>query len=275
MRGPHKFVLLGLTCLIVGGGSVLLPADPSPTVTFLSVGQGDCIVLKRPGLTAMIDTGPSDAVANRAILPKLRKMGIDSIDLLVITHPDLDHVGGYAVLARKIPIGRVVISREFQAHPELLTILRSAPAKPIEWLSQPTGISCGNTLLRITPPRLDPGEDDNQGSLIVRIDHQASSVLLCGDIGANTEAEVSTSARWDCDILQAGHHGSKTSTSSLWLSLTRPRYVVMSCGRNNSYGHPSPETLRRVEHFGAKAITTAHSGDISFRLEADKPELAR
>ncbi len=240
-----------------------------PTLTVLSVGQGDCAVFQSSGFTMLVDVGPSSEYVDageRIVAPKLRSRGIRSLDLVVLTHPDADHIGGLPALSRRFRIGRVVASSVFQFHPDLVATLREAKLEDqVVWMQRDALLTAGEVKVRLWAPRLDIGEGDNEGSLLTRIEVGEAVALLCGDAGAETEHEaIGTGYDWDVDVLTAGHHGSRGSTSIAWLAATSPRWVTVSCGRGNPYGHPAPEVLTRAETRGAKVFRTDRDGDLVF-----------
>lgn len=272
MLGRRNASVMLLCAGLAGVACGFFSRGDEPTLMFLSVGQGDCVVLRSEGRTMVIDSGPNETVAERAILPKLRQMGVDRIDLLLVSHPDTDHTGGLRVLQPRAD--RVLMSSAFRDHPQIMENM--GELGKVTWLQRETHVRVGDCRVLIKPPQLELGEGDNEGSPLVRVEHGASSALLFGDAGLDTENEMlNLGRRWQSDILQAGHHGSAGSTGTPWLAAVQPRYVVISCGRKNLYGHPSPRALERIQQSGAQTLLTAEDGDVTFRLQASGPELQR
>lgn len=279
MSALPKIAGLGLS-LAAGVLFASLRSAP-PSIVFLAVGQGDCAVFQDSGTTIMIDAGPKteylDAGA-RIIAPKLRKMGVGVIDLLVITHPDVDHIGGLESISKAVRIGAVAISSEFRNHEELAAALRAARIKSdkIIWVEGGVGLSFGSTHGTLFAPQLDAGESDNEGSLFLVLRVEQSGVLLTGDADEATEVEALESKRsWRADILKAGHHGSAGSTSPSLLQAVSPSHIVVSCGRDNPYNHPSSELLSRLDLKRYALHRTDRDGDVRFEFRDGRARRVR
>lgn len=274
-RDRPVFQQWALGALLVGGtvlGGGLLSAalaDPPPTVTFLSVGQGDCAVIQIGGQTILIDAGPAtesfDSGA-RLIAPKLREMGVSRIDLVLISHPDADHIGGLPGIAQFFPIDKVAAMDYFRTCPDLIPTLQRVQlrADSILWLQSGHKLSIGEATMRIEGLEVTPGSSDNTGSMIVHLHVGKSSAVFTGDAPDSVERWLAKNGDYAAQVMKAGHHGSRSSTSSDWLAEVRPKWVIFSAGRNNPFGHPSPEALDRVEAFGAGILRTDQDGDIRF-----------
>lgn len=270
-------VLPSIACLGAIGFVAWLFASPGgaePTrLTFLAVGQGDCAVFQHAGNTILIDAGPNtnefDA-GEKIVAPKLRQMGIDKIDLILLSHPDSDHTGGLGALLRKFPVGKIGISAGFARHEGMLAQLRAYNAmERVLWLTPSQSATLGEFRVEIACPPVRSGDKDNDGSEFVRISGAGLSAVFTGDAGVETETFMAARGDWSSQILKLGHHGSRTSTSDLWLDEVKPRWAIVSCGRNNSYGHPNGDVLARVQAHGARIARTDQEGDITFTLGPD------
>lgn len=270
MPGLPKTAWLALAALGCGVAFGLLGRGDEPSdIVFLSVGQGDCTAIRHAGATILVDVGPStdgfDA-GSRIVAPKLRNLGVSRVDLVLLTHPDRDHIGGLAGLARRISIGRVGVSSEFRKHPDLLAALDAARIDPdlVWWIDGDRRVSYGGMSLFIRAPKRIEGESDNEGSLFLVARLPGLTAVLSGDAGKETEIEQAGRGDWRADVLKAGHHGSGGSTSEAWLKEVRPRWVVVSCGLANRFGHPAAAALSRIEAAGARVLRTDLDGDIRF-----------
>jgi beta-lactamase superfamily II metal-dependent hydrolase len=275
MSDAPKAALFGLAA--IGIGWWLGGAKAGETrLTFLAVGQGDCAVIQSEGGTILVDAGPAEAVANRSILPKLRRLGVTGIDLVILTHPDTDHVAGVPVLAKSFPRARFAISAEFKESEEWkgLVSMWGLPASRIQYLPRRMNGSLGDLRIDLFCPDIWSPEQDNDGSAFVKIQIQNASAVLSGDATADSEAEAASEGDWSAQVMKAGHHGSRTSTSFAWLKEVKPEHVVISCGLENRYGHPHQETLDRVQESGA-ALERTDRGDVSFVLSNGKFVLER
>ena len=249
-------------------------------LSFVAIGQGDCVVFQHEGYVVMVDAGgklPDFDAAQRLGLPELRKLGVEKIDLLILTHPDADHVGGLYAFSRRFKIGRVAASADFRRHEEMLAWLKRGKISPndVAWIDAAAAIRLGSARIDILNPGWNRAESANEGSLIVRLAIGRGSALLTGDAGQPVEARLARTGDWRPQILKAGHHGSQTSTSSLWLREVQAEWVVISCGRGNQYGHPNDGVMDRIATSGARIARTDRDGTIRFRVGPSGFELER
>jgi competence protein ComEC len=237
---------------------------------FLAVGQGDAILYRGDGVCFLVDAGPRNGNFDSGagiVVPRLRKLGCHRLDMVFLTHPDGDHIGGFPAVMRAHPEAMVVVSDQFRGHRGLGLTLEGAGLSEdsVRWISGRTNFQFGRTTLRVDAPRKLPGEIDNEGSLLMRIERGPASAVLTGDASSIVESRV-LGEDWQCQVLKAGHHGSLSSTSVSWLNAVMPRDVVFSCGRDNSYGHPAAAVIQRVEAIGARMWRTDRQGDIAFKV---------
>ncbi|HZH98812.1 MAG TPA: MBL fold metallo-hydrolase [Fimbriimonadaceae bacterium] len=276
-----------LKAIFIGGGLAAAAAALSPllnheqaNLTFLAVGQGDCTVFRTGGLTVLIDAGPAGEgfdAGKSIIAPELRRMGVQVIDLILISHPDSDHIGGLPQIAKRFRVGKVVAPAAFKGHQALLESYRSAglSTTQIGWLSDRSSANLNGFELTLDTPRLDAGERDNEGSMFVKVGQGESAVVFTGDANEETELSMLGRGSWRGQILKAGHHGSRFSTSLPWLRAVRPQHVILSCGRRNIYGHPAKDTLQRIGHARASAHRTDWDGHIRFSFRSGEWHLVR
>ena len=269
-----KWILLGLGC--AGSGLGVGLAWPETTeLDFLSVGQGDCAVFRHEGTTILVDCGPKNPkvdAGSKYILPKLRAMGANGVDLILLSHPDMDHIGGTGSLIKAFPEATVAMSSSFRSNKQLLQLLTDWGKSPnqIRWLGAELEGRVGDFNIHIDCPQTDPDEETNDGSMLVRISSGAASVVFTGDAPSKIESAFSHVSNWTANVLKAGHHGSRTSTSEGWIEAVHPQYVVLSCGLHNEYHHPHKEVLERLEDHHISICRTDLEGDIRFRIENGK-----
>lgn len=268
--------MLKFAALLVGaaliGAVAAWPNWNQPTrLTFLSVGQGDCAVFQTGGHTILIDVGPNlrgNDAGKRIIMPDLRRMGIDSIDLILLSHPDVDHIGGLASVLRGEPVGKVCLSDAFSHYEPLLRHLNEDRCTNVMWLGPGQKARVGDFTLEVDCPEWHEGQSDNDGSEFVKLTGDGSSAVFTGDAGASAEARMMRDHDWSAQVLKLGHHGSKTASSEAFLEAVHPQWAVVSCGHDNPYGHPHREVLDRVQKLGIKLARTDTDGDVTFELGA-------
>ncbi len=265
------------------------------SVAFLDVGQGDCILVRTAtGQNCLLDCGSSSrsGVGKYVLLPYLKYHGIQSLDIVFLSHPDQDHVNGVVELlgAKEdsgIEVGQLLLpaieesAREAQLG-ALLEAARTAQGSPVPvgYLSRGDRWDCGSAVFTCLHPREGfGGEEANAYSECVLVEFRqereansapgecAWSLLLTGDVeGKGEEAllgELLSQKREGVTVLKAAHHGSRSSTSREILDLLQPEVTVISCGRDNRYGHPHRELLERLEASGTFILQTAESGTVT------------
>ena len=267
--------LLALPLVAWGAWIALRATFPAPPeLRFLSVGQGDCALYRDSGVSVLVDAGPRSSsydAGQRLVLPRLRQLGVQSLDLIVITHPDVDHVGGLPSLWRRFPEARVAANIAFREDPAMLGFLREAGRQPddVVWIRRHSQLAWGATRMDIWAPEPIPGGSDNEGSLFVRIKTGASKAVLSGDAPMPVEEQMLPEDDFSSQVCNAGHHGSAGSLSPAWMAELRPKYVVASCGRQNLFGHPSVEAQERATSRGATFLRTDRDGEIRFGATPD------
>lgn len=219
--------------------------------TALDVGQGQCLMVQLGDFTAVIDCGGSDPVqAGEDLARTLHSAGMTKVDALIITHYDDDHFGGVEQLLSRVRVDQIYLPPG-----------EHGLSGNVYEVETKTVLSCQGGKLTIYPPV--SGENDNNSSLCVLATAAEYDMLITGDL--DQYAEMRLMSRWDLpevELLVAGHHGSKNSTSQVLLEKLQPETVVISVGKDNSYGHPSPETLARIETIGAQVLRTDELGTI-------------
>ena len=273
---------------IFRGGDMLWPKGASVLrLTFLDVGQGDAIVIKFPnGLVRTLDAGGlvgfqadneralgfdvGEAVVSRYLWHEW----INTLDSTAISHTDSDHAGGVPALLKNFRIKRFDYS-PVGVEPETLEKLRGlARSRKIPEKTITAGMkeNIGAVVIHaIHPPAVAELASANESSIVLRLTYKRFSALLTGDLEKSGEAAVAKlTDDIETQLLKVGHHGSRMATSDLFLERTRPRWAVISAGRNNTYGHPSPDVLKRLEKRGALTFVTMDHGAVIYETDGER-----
>lgn len=277
---PRRFGMGLVAVGLVGAvGQSVLPAAGS-RVSFVMVGQGDCTVIQEGRFVAVVDTGgkvEGRDVGGRLALPYLRRAGVQKIDLLVLTHPDMDHVGGLGAFLRRYRVGRVAMPGRFASDLVMRSQLRAAgvPPQNVVWLGREASMQVGTLILKLLPPPFGQDYPENDGSMIVTATWPSASFVLTGDAGSAPEQWLVDEGQGRASVLKAGHHGSRSSSSEPFLSAVAPDWSVVSCGRTNRYGHPHPEVLDQLVKYSGNVARTDRDGDVVFEVLPSGFEVSR
>lgn len=248
-----------LVLAAVAAAVILLPKDKKPEryVSFIDVGQGDCILLSDGEKNVMVDCGTLDSGVK--LSEYLDFKGIDSLDCLVLTHPHSDHCGGLGKVTAGVEVGLVLTNGEKSENNGYNSVLESLERTGVPVKSPACGEKYlfGDIELLFLGPAGDHKEE-NERSLVVMATLDGVKYLLMGDCSG--EAETELVRKWEdglrCDVLKVGHHGSSDATGEELLGAARPAFAVVSCGKNNDYGHPHTKTLERISAFDVRLFRT-------------------
>ncbi len=297
------FLALILYAFLFGGLEIVTQKIIAPVkiknakvkVTYLYVGQGDATLirdLRENGRVMLIDGGPSDLLdsaflteENKAlfdagkahIIPYLEKEGIKTIDFIVLSHKDRDHIGGLIQIMKNIKVRAVFDSATPCAEPLYLEFLKVAEEKAIKYSILKAGEEIGfgeNIVCQALAPLRSYSEIvnvENNSSIVVRLSVGKVSFLFPADIEIPAEFDLTAYGRdIRTTVLKVPHHGSASSSSWPFLDKVRPEVAVFSCGRSNRYGLPEFEIIRRYEKIGAKSYRTDLCGNIEIFTDGKK-----
>jgi competence protein ComEC len=245
-----------------GGGGLALH--------FLDVGQGDGAVLRTPGgRWIVIDAGPAgerDDAGRRVVAPFLQRQGVRGLAAIVVSHAHADHVGGVPALLDRFPVGVVIEPGGPVPDAGYAAFLSVLDRDGIAWHPAHSGerFTLDGVEVTVLHPAADWagwGEDVNEDSVVLLVRYGDFEALFTGDAGFAAEAALRGKVR-PVDLLKVGHHGSRGSTGEELLDSLRPLAAVISVGRND-YGHPSPETLARLDARRIAVLRTDRDGTVS------------
>ncbi|MEG1869833.1 MAG: MBL fold metallo-hydrolase [Oscillospiraceae bacterium] len=240
-----------------------IPEGDTVTVTVLDVGQGDSILIRTPEQNVLIDASLPEEGDN--VVKHLKDEGINNLDLVIMTHPHADHIGGMQKVFDNITVDKVIMSPQSHTtnmYKKLLTTIKtkkiaSSTAKPGTVLE----LGGGATLTILGP--VQKFDDLNDASVISKLQYGETGFLFSGDAEKTAEeALLAKNPNLDVDVMVAGHHGSRTSTSGKYFAAASPEFIAISCGKDNDYGHPHKETLERIKD--CTVNRTDLEGDITY-----------
>lgn len=253
-------------------------------IVYLDVGQGDCAIIHtEDGKNIMIDGGGNinrdisePNIGSQIVLPYLNYRGIDYLDAVFVSHPDGDHILGIIELIDYIDIKQIFVANTENTYKNklFLTLQSKAFSHSIDLYKLEAGnridLKNNTSIECIYPDNLLQIENINDNSAVLYLKNDKFTFLFAGDIELEAENKiVNRYSSIDTDILKVPHHGSKTSSSQNFLNCTEPKVAIISCSKNNSYGHPNANVLERYKNMGTKLYITAFDGAITVKREKE------
>lgn len=272
-------VFVAVACIAIRVTPIPEPATPSPLtasnnlqVYYLDVGQGDSILLKGPDFTILIDAGRHD---RSDVVPHLEQIGIDSIDLLIGTHPHADHIGQFPEVLARYPVSEVWLSGDTNTTRTFEDAIDAIAASGAAYHEPRAGevYQIGSARIEVLNPAELTG-NANEGSVSTRILFGNIAFMFTGDAEEPTErAIIARGVDLKSHILKLGHHGSDTSSSPAFIEAVQPEVAIWSAGADNTYGHPSAEVIERLEQMGITVYGTAIHSTIIVTTDGDRYEV--
>ncbi|HZT43292.1 MAG TPA: ComEC/Rec2 family competence protein [Chthonomonadaceae bacterium] len=273
-RSVGKLLLCALAVvLLVGWGTSRRAPSGELRITFLDVGQGDGAVIETPShKVVVVDTGGllenGDDEGRRVVAPFLRYRGINRIDLLVLSHPHADHIGGAATLLHRFPVGLLMDNGEPEDSPLVTQILTLAHQDHVPYVAAHRGQTIdfgdGVTAQVLSPTAEEAQGPANDASVVLRLRYGRTAFLLTGDAEAPEEEDMLRSGQpLACDVLKVCHHGSDTSTTPAFLAAAHPHIALISVGAHNVYGLPGPKVIERLKASGTRVYRTDMNGALT------------
>lgn len=279
MKKIHKqiFSSILIIAILIGGisvNSMFSQASGSKEskmeVHFIDVGQGDAALITCDGHSMLIDAG--DYTKGTAIQNYLQKQKIKKLDYLILTHPDADHIGGAPVIITKFDIDKVFISNYEKDNKTYQKLIQALDNKHLKYTMPKAGAqyTLGTAAVTILAPNGNY-DNPNDASIALTIRNGKNTFLFTGDAGENAEQDIlGNGIDVSADVYKAGHHGSRTSTSQKFFEAVKPSYAVISCGEDNSYGHPHAEALNTFRMNGVAVYRTDEEGTIIAVSDGEK-----
>lgn len=241
-------------------------------VVFLDIGQGDAIYIEAPnGRQMLVDSGRDARILSK--LSKVMPYGDRSLDIIIFTNPDADHIGGFESVLDTYKVDLVLESGTKSTTQTYRTLSDKIKKQNIKDVLARSGMKIfldqdrGIYFDILFPDRDVSLWERNDGSVVGRLVYKESSFMLMGDATKYTELLISqnkNNTTLESDVLKLGHHGSHTSSSSLWLQKVKPKWAIISAGKNNRYGHPHADIISRLKNLAIPYLVTYEEGDIKF-----------
>ena len=218
----------------------------------------------------MIDAGNNGDAD--VILDYLRSLDVDTIDVMVGTHPHEDHIGGMDAVIQAMNVDRIVMPKVSTNTKTFYDVLKAVRDKGLKVNTAKAGMSIPldpDLQIQILSPKRERYESLNDYSVVIRLTYRQVSFMLMGDLETLGETELlESNDQLQADILKVGHHGSSSSTSARFLKAVAPQYGVISVGAGNRYGHPNPKVLERLEKV-CQVLRTDRDGHIIIETDGE------
>lgn len=250
-------------------GTLNGPVNPNSdfSIYYLDVGQGDCTIIKSDDSVMMIDTSTQNHSLD--IQEALMSLSIQKIDYLIITHQHDDHMGSAKDIIDKYEVANIIMPKLSDINMVTTTgyenLLKSIANRNVNAIPATVGESfkLGDATVQIFSPS-QQDEDLNNMSVVLKVVYDETSFIFQGDAEKPIEKQLLNSDfDLSADIIKLGHHGSNTSSTDKYLKAVNPKYAIISCGADNSYGHPHDEVIERLMKNNISFYVTAQAGDIT------------
>lgn len=265
-NGIKRHIRIGLTYVVLII-LIWIPMARKKSLAFLDVGQGDCFIADTGAGLIVSDGGSSseDQVGRYRILPYMRYLGYQKIKVAIISHMDTDHYSGIEEL---LEMGRIEYLGlpQLQKDEAMRKIIKMAGRNGVKifYLSKGRRIMTKDGKLKVLHPQKNSRMEKNAASLVIQGKLLGYRLLLTGDVEKEGEEALLSEGLERVDLLKIAHHGSKNSTSSEFLQKVQPKHTIISCGKQNRYGHPHLETIHRLQRYQTEIHRTDQRGAVIF-----------
>lgn len=241
-------------------------------ISYIDVGQGDSELIQVNGKNLLIDAGTNEST--NKVISYLDKQKVKKLDYVVATHPHEDHIGGMAAVIKKYDIGQFYAPKKLTNTKTFENMINALKSKNLKVNVARAGVEFDlgkDVKCEMLAPNNNNYEDLNNYSAVIKVTYKDSKFLFTGDAQKLSEKEI-LSENYDLssDVLKVGHHGSTSSSSKAFLDKVTPKISIISCGKNNDYGHPHKETLNEFEKRKIQVYRTDVDGTILLISDGNK-----
>jgi len=240
------------------------------------IGQGSAALLKSPdGQIVLFDGGPDARLLSKvgSVLPSWQR----DVDLVLASHPDTDHIAGFVPLSKAYKVNTFADPGLFEVIPLENSLLQGFLEQKTEIKSLQAGdiLNVGGVEIKVLSPSNTEklSSDTNTRSLVILVTYKETSLLFMGDASTETEKRLVKEGIEPVDVLVVGHHGSISASSTEFLEATKPKWAVISAGRDNNFGHPHPVVLERLKAISTKILRTDQMSDILLKTNGKNIEI--
>ena len=256
----------------LGGERKADVVDGTIELYVLDVGQADAILIKAEEGNILFDSGDLDT--KYELIDELEKLGVSKIEYAVFTHPHADHIGGADIVLTSFDVNNVIMPvvsdndvPTTKVYERLIAAIEADETINLIAAAPDAEYSVGEVKMKILAPNSEDYTDLNNYSVVVRVDFGATSFMLTGDAEDISEEEMLSRypiSELKCTFYKAAHHGARESNTAAFLNTVSPEIIAISCGKDNSYGHPHAEAMARFENTGATIYRTDLLGTLKF-----------
>ena len=243
------------------GDTDIKPGKPL-RIHFIDVGQGDSSFIELPdGKSMLIDAG--ERKYGDTVTEYIHSLGYDSIDYVIATHVHSDHIGGMTTVLDDFDVEafyKYDVSSTTKTYTDMISAIEDNNIAVYNVTAGDTLFEDTNLIAEVVAPKETDADEQNNNSVVIKLTYGNTKFVFTGDAEKSEEDGIWTNIK--CDVLKVGHHGSKSSSSDNFLKKTEPTYAIISCGADNKYGHPSDETLNRLNKKNITVYRTDIQGTI-------------
>jgi len=265
MRTNNSLLILFIILGFMFTPYTYMHADEQPNmkVHFINVGQGDSILIQTPSnKTILIDGGPPEA--GKKVVAYLKKQKVHKIDLLIATHPDIDHIGGLTHVMKSVEVAKILDSGKLYS-----TKTYARYMKEIDKQKIPLEVAKENELIKLDKRMkirvlntYSGKKSNNQSSIALKVSFKEMDFLFMADVEREQEKKLLSKYNLEADIVKVAHHGSKTSSSLAFFQEVKPKVAILTYSKANNYGHPVDRVIKNLNKINAQIYSTAVFGDV-------------